>query len=110
MSLLKAVVISAALAQYLRRHAVEALHAPFRSSQGHIRDGPRNPAVSIVEWMDGYEPEMGQGGLDHPVFLVGRIEPVEKSLHFMLQPPSGRSFEVNNLRTWPNILRTMCGI
>src|SRR3546814_792935 len=50
------VVIGFPLLPDLRRHAVEPLRTLVRARQAHVRDGARNPAVAILERVDGHEP------------------------------------------------------
>src|SRR5882672_8672134 len=59
----KHVVIGFALKADLRGHAVKALRTFFRASKRHIGNGACDAAVTVVEWVNGDEPQMRQRGL-----------------------------------------------
>ena len=67
------VVIGLALLADLRRHAVEALRAFFRTGQRHVGDRARDAAVAVVEGVDRDEPEMREAGLQHGVKRLLRV-------------------------------------
>ncbi len=93
-----AVVVAALLAN-LRRHAVEALRAAFRSRQRHVGDRARDAAVAIVERVNRHEPEMRQRGLQHGLGGRVAVEPVEEPAHLVVEPIGRRRLEVHALAT-----------
>jgi hypothetical protein len=58
----------------LRGHAVETLRAFLRARKRHIGNRTRDPAVAVVEGMNGDKPEMGNSGLEDGIdFAILRI-------------------------------------
>ena len=55
------------------------------------------PAIAIVEWMQGHEPEMGDPGFQDRIGCCVLIEPVQEALHFALHPPRIRCLVMNFL-------------
>src|ERR1043166_4636958 len=80
--LLKTVVVLVPLAADLRRYAVEALSAVFRTRQRHVCDRSGDAAVAVVEGMDGDEPEMGDCRFEDGIDSSVPIEPFQKGAHF----------------------------
>src|SRR5262249_51452731 len=62
---LQNVVIIASLLPDLRGHAVEALRGLLRARQRHVGNRPSDPAVAILEGMDGDKPEMRDRRLEN---------------------------------------------
>src|SRR3546814_7742397 len=92
---LEQVVIDLPLLPDLRRHAVETLWALVRARQAHVRDVARDPAVPILERVDGYEPQLGEAGLEDGVDAALALEPVEESPHLHVEV-SGHRRSVTN--------------
>jgi hypothetical protein len=44
--------------------------------------------------MDGHEPEMGLGGLDHLVDFGRRVKPIEKQPHLVIEPRRRRRLKL----------------
>ncbi len=43
-------------------HGVEALACAIGSCESHVHDGSADTAVSVVQRVNGYEPEVSDGG------------------------------------------------
>ena len=67
LGLLQDVVVGVAFLPDLRRHAVEALRAAFRSRQRHIGDRTRDASVAVVKGMKGHKPQVRERGFHHRV-------------------------------------------
>lgn len=91
------VVIRGALLPDLRRHTVESLRAFFGARQGHIGDGPRQTAGTVVERMNGNEPEVCLGGLERRIDGGRFVEPVQERAHFPSQAGRRRSLIMDAL-------------
>src|SRR3546814_13537137 len=89
---LEQVVIDLPLLPYLRRHAVETLWALVRARQAHVRDGARDPAVPILERVDGHEPQMVEPGLEDGVDAALALAPAEESPHLRVASSGLRLF------------------
>jgi hypothetical protein len=96
--LLKHVVVLGALLADLRRHAVEALRAVLRARQREIGNRTGGAPIAIVQGVDRHEPEITESGLQHVIDIrvaAVIVEPVEKRLHFSIEPIGGGGLEVD---------------
>jgi hypothetical protein len=66
--------------------AVEAVRAPLRSRQRHVGEGPVDPAVAVVERIDGHKPEMRLRRLEHRIDRRVGVEPGDEALHRAAAP------------------------
>src|SRR5258708_35665428 len=56
---LQDVVVARPLDAYLGRHAVESPRAFLRPCERHVGDGARDAAVTVLEWVNGHKPQVG---------------------------------------------------
>ncbi len=91
------VVIVVPLQPDLGGHAVEAFRALLGASQGQVGDRAGDPPIAVVEGVDGHEPEMRQGGLEHGIDRGRSVEPVEEPRHLRREPVGRRRFVVDPL-------------
>src|SRR5688572_10402208 len=101
LGLLQHVVVVIALAANLRGHAVKALACAFCASERHVCNRARDPAVAVIERMDGDEPKVPQPRYEQPVRTAGLRKPLEKRLHVFGQPIRWRRLVVNLLPADP---------
>lgn len=79
----------------LGREAIEALCGLLRTRQGHIAYRPRNPAIAVVERGDGHEPQVRQTGLEHGVYRLSPIEPLQEGRYFGIERMGWRGLVIH---------------
>jgi len=66
----QSVIIFVSFGFDLRRHTVEAISRTVSALKHHIGDGAGNPSISVLKWMDGHEPKMGDPRFEYGVNAV----------------------------------------
>ncbi len=80
-----------------RGHGVEADGLLLALGQYQIGDGARKATIAVVEWMQGYEPEVCYAGPQKGIeasLAAADLEPGEKVSQLRFQPRLGRGFEM----------------
>ena len=102
-------VVLVALGPDLPRHAVEALADLFRARERHVGDRAGDPAVAVVERVNGHEPEMREARHQQGIGLARLCKPCQEFLHLVGHAACGRCFVVDRLaadRTRDDLHRT----
>src|SRR5208283_1582568 len=94
-------VVFLALLTNFGRHGVEALRTVFEFREAQFRDGPGDPSIAIIEWMNGDKIEMRQSRPDESGNLILRVEPGQKDFHFTFYSSGQRRFEMDFFISFP---------
>jgi hypothetical protein len=79
---------------------ISRLASPL-SRQHQVDQHAADAAVAILEWMYGFQPQMGEGGAGQVVGLVRAVEPGDQPIHLARYPRRRRRFVVDFLASRP---------
>ena len=65
---------------------------------GQVLDGPGQPAVAVVEGVDGDEPEMGYSRAHDPLLVSpALVKPLQEESHLAIREPCSTSYQPSRL-------------
>ena len=91
-------VVAGAVAADLTRKAVEPLRGIFRACQAHVGKRARDPAIAVLERVNGHEPKVSDRRVQNTVHRRRLVEPCQEGLHLRFDPCGRRSLIMHPLK------------